>query len=204
MIKNIYLPEDISLKLIDYCERIVENSTSYITSHIHRTNTYKLADDIYSNVEPIISDGFIASHNLSTTAFNGSNLQTCLYANLEVIAFPPCELSIQIIKFLENTINRKIVKPSGAFLYPKNGYMGWHTNSNSPGIRVYITYSPKDRTSYFKYVDTSNNNTKVITDWDKTGITVRVFEVSDDPSKYLWHCVRSTTSPRISFGYKFE
>ena len=41
----------------------------------------------------------------------------------------------------EILVNDKIIEQSGHFLYPKNGCMGWHTNSNVTVLRCYTTYS---------------------------------------------------------------
>lgn len=87
---------------------------------------------------------------------------------------------------------------SGAFLYPPTGYMGWHTNSDSPGKRLYIVYCDEDNQSFFKYY----KDGKVITDYDKKGINIREFDIPEPP-EYLWHCVGSNCN-RYSFGFRIS
>ena len=42
-------------------------------------------------------------------------------------------------------------KLSGYNFYPKHGYCGWHTNSDSPGERIYLVYNQEDKKSFFRY-----------------------------------------------------
>jgi hypothetical protein len=100
--------------------------------------------------------------------------------------------------FLSLKHTDKKVEQSGHFLYPKNGCMGWHTNSNSTGLRCYINYS-ENGDSYFKYYDMEQN--KTYTTQDNIGWSIRYFDVYNDPNKYFWHCVYSNTN-RISIGFR--
>ena len=93
--------------------------------------------------------------------------------------------------------NKTIIK-SGSFYYPKNGFMSWHTNSDAPHKRIYITWSSEENKSFFRYYD----GEKVITDYDNKGITIRIFE-SSETKPYFWHCVGSECD-RVSFGYRIE
>lgn len=88
------------------------------------------------------------------------------------------------------------IKPSGFYLYPKSGFMSWHTNSNMPCKRVYITYADQGNESFFRYWDGAN----IITDYDNGGITIREFDIPTLPNKF-WHCVGSNCN-RFSFGFK--
>ena len=75
--------------------------------------------------------------------------------------------------------------------------MGWHTNYDQPGHRLYITYSSENNKSFFRYRNRGEN--QIMTDYDDKGITIREFLV---PYKkpYFWHCVGSECD-RISFGF---
>ena len=86
---------------------------------------------------------------------------------------------------------------SGRFWYPEGGYMGWHTNSDAPGKRVYLNYSYEDRKSFFRYLDEDG---QVQTSWDQRGFTMREFDIGDTHDR-LWHSVYSNTD-RLSFGFK--
>ena len=66
---------------------------------------------------------------------------------------------------------------SNHLLYPKTGWMGWHTNFDAACERI-------------------------ITDYDNKGITLRRFNItSSEP--YFWHCVGSDCD-RISFGFRLN
>jgi len=90
------------------------------------------------------------------------------------------------------------VSPSGFFHYPPTGYMGWHTNSDVPCKRLYLTWAPCSGKSFFRYVQDG----QVVTDYDDEGITLRSFDITDKPP-YLWHCVGSEVD-RISIGYRLN
>ena len=84
---------------------------------------------------------------------------------------------------------------SGRNWYPPNGYMGWHTNANVQGFRLYCSHAPVSQRSYFRYLDPVTQ--KIETSWDSAGWNFRCFRTDLEP---LWHCVYSETD-RISFGY---
>lgn len=88
------------------------------------------------------------------------------------------------------------VSPSGNFLYPaEGGFMGWHTNSDVPCKRVYITFTAEQNKSFFRY----RVGDEIITSWDTDPVMVREFDISSsDP---LWHCVYSETN-RWSYGFR--
>src|ERR1700677_2583923 len=46
---------------------------------------------------------------------------------------------------------KKMINLSGRFHYIKNGFMGWHTNSNQEGWRLYATFCDEDKKSFFRY-----------------------------------------------------
>ena len=88
---------------------------------------------------------------------------------------------------------------SGKFLYKGPGsYMGWHTNINTPTMRTYASYCPKEEgKSFFRYQDPETK--EIITSHDPKGWCVRRFTVTEENP--LWHCVYSDTS-RFSFGFR--
>ena len=90
--------------------------------------------------------------------------------------------------------------PTGLFYYPPNGACGWHTNSNSIGKRIYLTYAKEENKSFFRYYD--NNKEDIVTKYDKKGWTINKFNI-DNEKNLFWHCVGSDTN-RISIGFKLE
>jgi len=106
-------------------------------------------------------------------------------------------LNRRLIRFLMDWYPKCSIVPSGNFLYPPGGYMSWHTNSDFPSKRLYITMVDQIGKSGFKYYF----NNQVIDDVDNATITIREFDVCS--KDLFWHCVYSNTN-RYSFGYRIE
>lgn len=112
------------------------------------------------------------------------------------ISFDPMD-RFDLIQCLSMMFEKHSIQQSGNFLYPPGGYMSWHTNSNTPGERVYLTYVPESDKSFFRY---RNNQGDIITSYDKTGWTMRRFHAGKHDN-LLWHCVYSDTY-RLSVGFR--
>jgi hypothetical protein len=113
-----------------------------------------------------------------------------------LINFSGLRITNKFIPVLQKVFTNSIIQVSGYFHYPDTGFMSWHTNSDIPCKRLYITWSKEGGKSFFRYFE----NGKVITDYDDKGITIRMFNITDKPP-YLWHCVGSETD-RLSFGFR--
>jgi hypothetical protein len=98
-----------------------------------------------------------------------------------------------VSELIKKELNKKVIL-SGRTWYPKNGYMGWHTNSNNKGFRLYCSYVAEANKSFFRYFE----NGEIVTSWDKEGWNFRIFNVNH----LFWHCVYSETD-RFSIGYAF-
>lgn len=85
---------------------------------------------------------------------------------------------------------------SGRIWYPVRGFMGWHTNSDNKGLRLYSTFCRESDKSFFRYRDP--NSGEIITSWDKAGWNFRLFSICETP---LWHSIFSMTD-RFSIGYR--
>lgn len=83
---------------------------------------------------------------------------------------------------------------SNAILYRPQSVMGWHTNSDMIGQRIYYTYT--EGSAAFMYL---NQEGEKIIDYDNVGWTCRSFDIKgpDDP---LWHTIW-TEKERYSFGF---
>lgn len=81
--------------------------------------------------------------------------------------------------------------------YHPKSMMGWHTNSNLPGKRIYYTFSIKP--AIFRYKDPKTGI--IINDYDDIGWTCREFLI--DKENPLWHCIW-TEGIRFSFGFNKE
>lgn len=108
----------------------------------------------------------------------------------------------QMVSLVQNEIlsffdNNYLVTTSGKIWYPRNGYMGWHTNSNAEGLRLYCSYAHEPNKSFFRFLEPESN--KIITSMDKKRWTFRIFKVSKN--KPFWHSVYSETH-RISLGLR--
>lgn len=84
---------------------------------------------------------------------------------------------------------------SGRTWYPDNGYMGWHTNSDNKGFRLYCSFVREPGKSFFRFRHPKTK--EIVTSWDKDGWNFRLFRIDDD---LLWHSVYSETD-RFSIGY---
>jgi hypothetical protein len=115
-----------------------------------------------------------------------------------MINFKNMRMSEKLLRVVEKIYPGKTVKVSGNFHYPETGYMMWHTNSDAPCVRLYVTWANLANKSFFRYIDPKTNET--ITDYDDEGITIREFSITDKPP-YLWHAVGSNCD-RLSFGYR--
>jgi hypothetical protein len=80
---------------------------------------------------------------------------------------------------------------TNAIWYPPGGFMDWHTNSNNPGKRLYVSWSETGEGG-MKWL---NENNIIVDDPDKPGWNVRIF---DTPQ---WHMVY-TDCWRFSIGWK--
>lgn len=95
----------------------------------------------------------------------------------------------------QTLLDKPFIRQTGKFYYPPGGFMGWHTNSNDEGYRIYLTWCKESGKSFFRYFDG-----EIKTDWEQSGWNARLFEVRKD--KLYWHCVWSDTD-RYSFGFRF-
>lgn len=175
---RVSLPEVTSTKIGEVIEsnlrRILVNSKSVGVRTVDKWQDNLTEDCLQTNRDLAVSD----SGNLISFEKLGVHRKM---TNLIAEAFPSCK-----------------VTPSGFFHYPPTGYMGWHTNSDFPCKRLYITWAAEANKSFFRYVDGS----EVITDYDDKGLTFRLFDIKSHPP-YLWHCVGSNTD-RISIGYRLD
>lgn len=204
----------------DQTSELANGLTEYAQNVIQRPNRYNIDDNLYDpnnrpqideydSSIPGVSDQFILSHDLNSPFFRDTGgvshkIETNLYAWVYHISLPPFDLTKEMLEYVESKTGKQMTEIRGKFFYPETGYMGWHTNSDSPGLRVYIAYS-EDGSSQFKWVDRSDpENPKVVVSQDQPGWNIRTFYVSLLPEDFLWHCVETSNTPRISFGFKFE
>jgi hypothetical protein len=79
---------------------------------------------------------------------------------------------------------------TAAIWYPPGGFMDWHTNSNNPGKRLYVSWSETGDSGMKWYRDG-----EVIDDPDQPGWNARIF---DTPQ---WHMIYADCW-RFSIGWK--
>ena len=75
--------------------------------------------------------------------------------------------------------------------------MGWHTNEDKPGLRIYCTWAEKAGTNYFRYRDPDSG--EIVTLPETQGWTVKSFYIPPRP-RQLWHCLYAG-SRRIAIGF---
>lgn len=93
---------------------------------------------------------------------------------------------------------RGILRLSGYSLYPPGGFLGWHSNHDKPGLRVYCTWSEADGANFFRYEDPRSK--EIVTLYEPVGWTVKSFQVPKQDER-LWHCIQSD-SLRIALGLR--
>ncbi len=91
---------------------------------------------------------------------------------------------------------KKPIQHRGTYSYHPGSRCGWHTNSNSPGKRIYFTWTEEDNKSFFKYLD--NETDQIITKYDKKGWHINEFIIPKEG--VFWHYVGSETC-RKSIGF---
>jgi hypothetical protein len=107
------------------------------------------------------------------------------------------DISSEVLDSIKNKFENYNVKQSGKFWYSNPGYMGWHTNLDSIGLRIYVAVCDQHKKSFFRYKDPITK--EIITSYDNFGINIRLFSINK--LLPLWHCVYSECE-RISFGIK--
>jgi hypothetical protein len=168
---------------LEEIQYIVEKNINVILYH-HKLNGHR----IVSNWEDRISEAALGA--LANDVIMAHN-------DVNMLDFSALGITQKMNHIIHRIYPNSTVFPSGFFLYPKTGYMGWHTNSNVDGKRLYITYTDVGGESFFRYKDPTSG--KIITDYDDAGLTFREFPVYAKPP-YLWHCVGSNCN-RFSFGF---
>tara|TARA_Y100001970_G_scaffold278829_1_gene385089 strand:+ start:586 stop:1440 length:855 start_codon:yes stop_codon:yes gene_type:complete len=95
--------------------------------------------------------------------------------------------------------------PQNYFWYKgPNAYMGWHTNCETPGPRLYLVWSDEDKKSYMRYQDIDTGEVKTV--YEKKGWNFNQFTLTG-PCKHhhcdtmLWHSIFSNCN-RISLAFK--
>lgn len=108
----------------------------------------------------------------------------------------PEEITSPVSRVIIDFLHAETLEPAGSVLYPPGGWMGWHTNSDRPGWRVYVSYVRSKDKCFFRWRDGRD----VSTDYDAAGLNIRMFRVGDvsDP---LWHCVYADDW-RFSIGFR--
>jgi len=202
--KKYQLTGELETALTAYVDDVLSRPIFYINP-THDSTEYEFSRvlcDPTDQTYPGVSDEFILNHDLNSLNWRKSILDVNVVSKLSEISFPPVAITKQLMEYVETVTGLKVRSPSGNFLYPKGGFMGWHTNSNAPCYRLYIAYSPIENGSYFKYIKSDDETKTIVTDWDNKGWTVRLFEITN--SSYFWHCVYSPNAPRISFGFRLD
>lgn len=86
----------------------------------------------------------------------------------------------------------------GTAVYPPGGGLGWHTNSENPGRRVYCIWAEENQACFFRAYDQANETIETL--HEPSGWSIRSF-VIPEPPEALWHCV-SAGSHRFALGLR--
>jgi hypothetical protein len=130
--------------------------------------------------------------------FNKSVVDGCEYQKLFHIIPRTLSYRAELEDFLlQKEFKLKGEEASGCFIYPKEGFMSWHTNFKRNDWRIYIVKS-LEGDSFFRYV----KDGEIITENDPKGWSYRIFYVGDADNPY-WHCVYGG-SGRYSIGFRLQ
>lgn len=149
----------------------------------------KIPDEDELNREEYISDAFLRQLIVSDT-----NIDRSIHGHLKI--FLNLGYSRKLLHHLASTFPKHSIKATGGFLYEAGDFMGWHTNNNLPGYRMYITHCDEHNKSVFKYLDPRTN--EVVSYVEPKGFTIKLFKITTEET--LWHCVSSDCN-RYSIGF---
>lgn len=198
---QVTLPTELQGKMKTWFERILETPASFRdTTRVENEPTiFDDEDDPFDPNVPGVSEEFILNKDKTVSEYKGVSLDTNGMHGLFSLIYPPADLQIDVVEWAEEHFGMNFQSVSGRFFYPgPGGFMGWHTNADTPGKKIYVAYASEEEGSFFRYYD--NEKQQVITDWDSKGLNVRVFDISSDPEHYYWHCVYAYKD-RISYGF---
>lgn len=146
----------------------------------------RVAPSTLQNIQDTDGNRFVALNDQNQLKFNTLSFKALTQ-----------EMARTLSNLLEPTRRMRLFQ-SGRNWYPPRGYMGWHTNSNVQGFRLYCSHAEESAASFFRYQDPESREIETL--WDKKGWNFRCFRTDLKP---LWHCVYSKTN-RISFGYGLQ
>lgn len=134
---------------------------------------------------PVVHKGLFSASFTTPPPINDIDIaEDAIYINIDA------GLKNYISESLYKSIYNKDIKYSNCIGYPPNGGMGWHTNSNSPGIRIYASWSETGDSGMIWY-----QNNHIIVDSDSPGLNIRQFRTP------CWHGVWSNCY-RYSLGFR--
>lgn len=84
--------------------------------------------------------------------------------------------------------------------YPKDGFVGWHTNQNNSGLQFIFSYSEKGD-GYFQYYDKKEK--RIIKLEDEAGWNARYLHFGKKKVDHCWHSAY-TRVPRITICVLFR
>lgn len=195
------LDQSLEEQLTEHAENIIRSPQRYMQlAEGNRQVSPRDQTDasLYDPNLPGVSDEYISSglHNIFD---HDKAHRSCQW--LYKIVLPPMPVLHKFFNALEESTGKKVTRVRGTLLYPPGGFMGWHTNSDVVGTRIYLAYSNIEKGSYFKYVDAASDDKQIVTSWDRKGWNIRMFEITSDPKELYWHCIESLTAHRVSFGF---
>lgn len=81
-------------------------------------------------------------------------------------------------------------------VYPKHGFIGWHTNENAIGHNLILSYCT-DEEGWFKYQDPTSK--EIIELPSRKGWSAKYGYYGNKENNILWHCAYNT-KPKLTIG----
>jgi hypothetical protein len=152
----------------------------------------------------------VGNHQGLPLHFHGADL------NADSVALnrtPYLQLKSQEIQRRNDAVDDLLVPYLGAHacalkaFYPRNGFIGWHTNWDNPGYNVVFSYSETGK-GYWRHVDSSRSRSqkpdanRLIQIDDRPGWNCKVgyFGGPEETDRIVWHCAYSS-EPRLTLSY---
>ena len=184
--------------------KVVDSGVTYhtIPQHLH---------DLLEDLRPLVKEFFPGRAKGSAPSLDQELLQSVMkggaaraidgkHLDLKLINNDEINNLIQDIGKELDVVFKPLDVPrnnSGHMLYGGNSWMGWHTNEDFPGRRIYCNWSERDGENDFRYLDADSG--EMIIKPEPAGWSMKSFYIPTPPQQ-LWHSINAG-GKRIALGF---
>ena len=159
----------------------------------------KNEEEVYKSLKRILKESnseFYKNKLLRDQIKSYAKVPNFILYDSDIIIYKNSNMNKELLSYKLKKYYKKPIQHRGTYSYQPGSRCGWHTNSNSPGKRIYFTWTEEDNKSFFKYLD--NETDQIITKYDKKGWHINEFIIPKEG--VFWHYVGSETC-RKSIGF---